>query len=339
MVESKSTVNNLNSLKKILICDRFAFEAMIHLKKNSAFEIIQASTSELQLAHIADADGILIRSKLKIDAAFLNHAKKLKVIVTCTSGFDHINLSEAQKRNITVMFTPEANQIAAAEHTWALILASARFIPQAHKELKAKNWNRDSFLGFELHGKMLGVVGLGRIGARVAKIANAFGMKVFAFDPYCDDAAFAESNAERCSYDELLKQVDVVSFHVPGTKETKHMLNRLSFEMLNPSAVVINTSRGSVVHEDDLAEALQSGKIKSAALDVFEKEPLDKNSKLLKCSNIIFTPHLGAYTEEAFLKASMQGALQIENYFMSHKIENALPLVNSWGSLSFQEGI
>ena len=325
--------------KKILICDRFAFEASVYLKKNSTFDIVMAQTSDLQLAHIADADGILIRSKLKIDSAFLNLAKKLKVIVTCTSGFDHIDLLETEKRNIKVMFTPEANQIAAAELTWALLLAAARHIPQAHKDLKAKNWIRDPYLGFELHGKTLGLVGLGRIGTRVSKIANAFGMKVFAFDPYCADSAFVDATAERCSYDELLKQVDVISFHVPGTKETKHMLNRISYEMMNPNTVVINTSRGSVIHEDDLADALLEGKIKSAALDVFEKEPLDKNSKLFKCSNIIFTPHLGAFTEEAFYKASLQGALQIENYFIYEKIENALPLVNSWGSLSFQEGI
>lgn len=332
-------INMSLTKKKILICDRFAFEASIYLKKNSAFEVVMAQTQELQQTHITDADGILIRSKLKIDSAILNQAKKLKVIVTCTSGFDHIDLLETEKRNIQVMFTPEANQIAAAELTWALLLASARHVPQAYKDLKTKNWTRDPYSGFELHEKMIGIVGLGRIGMRVSKIANAFGMKVFAFDPYCDDSAFTDANAERCSYDELLKQVDVISFHVPGTKETKHMLNRISFEMMNPNAVVINTSRGSVIHEDDLADALLEGKIKAAALDVFEKEPLDKNSKLFKCSNIILTPHLGAFTDEAFYKASMQGALQIENYFTTQKIENALPLVNSWGSLSFQEGI
>ncbi len=331
-------MNSTLMLKKILICDRFSIEALIQLKKNSDFQIISAQTKELLESNIAAADGIIIRSGLKVDSTLLNQAPELKVIVTCTSGFDHIDLIETKKRNITVMFTPDANQISAAEHTWALLLACARKISQADQKMKAKNWNREAFLGFELHDKILGIVGLGRIGMRVAKIAQAFNMRVLAFDPYCNDSNFTDANAERASFEELLKQVDVVSFHVPGTKETKNMLNRIQFEIMNPNAVVINTSRGSVIHEDDLADALIDKKIKAAALDVFEKEPLDKNSKLFKCQNVILTPHLGAYTEEAFNKASLQGASQIENYFMSQKIQNALPLVNDWGSMSFQEG-
>lgn len=326
------------SQKKILICDRFAVEANIQLKKNSAFEVVLAQTPELLAAHIADAHGIIIRSKQKVDFGFLAAAKQLEVIITCTSGFDHIDLAETTKKNICVMFTPEANQIAAAEMTWALLLACVRHVPQAYHDLKLKNWNRDPYAGTELHGKIFGVVGLGRIGSRVAKIATAFGMQVLAFDPYCDDINFETTQAQRCSYDELLKQADVVSFHVPNTKETKHMLNRIQIEMLSPTAIIINTSRGSVIHEDDLAEALLSKKIKAAGLDVFDKEPIARTAKLLKCSNVILTPHLGAFTEEAFYKASLQGALQIENFFMNKKIENSLPLVNQWGSLSFQEG-
>ncbi len=326
------------SQKKILICDRFATEAHIQLKKNSAFDVVLAQTSELLATHISDAHGIIIRSKQKIDSHFLAAAKNLEVIVTCTSGFDHIDLEATKNKDICVMFTPEANQVAAAEMTWALLLACVRHVPQAHQQLKTKTWTREPYVGTELFGNVLGVVGLGRIGSRVARIAKAFGMQVLAFDPYCDDAQFATTQAQRCSYDELLKQADIVSFHVPKTKETKHMLNRIQIEMLTPTAVIINTSRGSVVHEDDLAEALLNKKIKAAGLDVFDKEPLDRNSKLLKCSNVILTPHLGAFTEEAFYKASLQGALQIENFFMKKQIENALPLVNQWGSLSFQEG-
>ena len=328
----------MTSVKKILICDRFAQEAHIKLKTNKSFEVLLTQTSEHLQPELPTAHGLLIRSKLKVDASFLAAAKNLEVIVTCTSGFDHIDLTETKKRNITVMFTPEANQISAAELTWALILSCARHVPQAHKEMKAKNWARDNFAGSELSGKTMGIVGLGRIGSRVAKMATAFGMQVLAFDPYCEDSAFTDTLAERASYDELLKQADVISFHVPNTKETKHMLNRIQIEMISPTAIIINTSRGSVIHEDDLAEALLESKIKAAGLDVFEREPLDRNSKLLKCNNVILTPHLGAFTEEAFYKASLQGALQIENYFMYQKSENTLPLVNQWGSLSFQEG-
>ncbi|OFZ31278.1 MAG: hypothetical protein A2622_01405 [Bdellovibrionales bacterium RIFCSPHIGHO2_01_FULL_40_29] len=325
-------------IKKVLICDRFAMEATVHLRKIPDLQIVLAQTPEHLSSELATAQGLLIRSKQKINAAFLNEAPKLEVIVTCTSGFDHIDLTETKKRNIAVMFTPEANQISAAELTWGLLLACARHIPQAHKDLKSRTWNREPYLGFELAGKTLGIVGLGRIGTRVAAMGKAFGMTLLAFDPYCDDSAFSISGAERCSYDELLKQSDAITFHVPGTKETTHMLNRIHFEMLSPTAVIVNTSRGAVIHEDDLADALFENKIKAAALDVFGREPLDKNSKLFKCSNAILTPHLGAYTEEAFFKASMQGALQIENFFKSKKLENSLPLINQWGSLSFQEG-
>ena len=324
--------------KKILICDRFAVEAHVVLKKNLAFDVVLAQSPDLLSQHITDANGILIRSKQKIDASFLAKAHKLEVIVTCTSGFDHIDLVETKKRNIKVMFTPEANQVSAAELTWSLLLACVRNVPQAHQELKTKTWNREPYLGTELSGKIIGIVGLGRIGCRVAIMAKAFGMQVLAFDPYCDDSNFETSSAERCSYDELLKQADVISFHVPSTKETKHMLNRIQFDMISPTAVIINTSRGSAIHEDDLAEALRNKKIKAVGLDVFEKEPIDRTSKLLKLPNVIMTPHLGAYTEEAFYKASLQGVLQIENYFIKNQTENELPLVNQWGSLSFQEG-
>lgn len=324
--------------KKVLICDRFSMEALIHLKMNSNLELISVlSTTHLQ-QEIPTAHGLLIRSQQKIDAPLLLTAKCLEVIVTCTSGYDHIDLIETKKRNICVMYTPEANQISACEHTWALLLSCTRHVVNAHREVKAGKWQRSPYLGSELSGKILGVVGLGRIGSRVAKIANAFGMTVMAFDPYQDDSTFTEAQAARVSYDELLKQCDVLTFHVPATKETKYMLNRNHYDLLSPHVIVVNTSRGSVIHEDDLADALLSGKIKSAGLDVFEKEPLGHESKLMKCSNITFTPHLGAFTEEAFQKASLQGALQIENYFKLNTVQNSLPLINLWGSLSFQEG-
>ena len=161
--------------KKVLICDRFAVEAHVVLKKNLAFDVVLAQSPDLLSQHITDANGILIRSKQKIDASFLAKAHKLEVIVTCTSGFDHIDLVETKKRNIKVMFTPEANQVSAAELTWSLLLACVRNVPQAHQELKTKTWNREPYLGTELSGKIIGIVGLGRIGCRVAIMAKAFG--------------------------------------------------------------------------------------------------------------------------------------------------------------------
>lgn len=320
------------SQKNILICERFAHEAQIKLSQNKNFNVQPYSEEKL-----ATANALIIRSKFLITPELLEKAKNLELIVTCTSGFDHINLTETKNRNICVMFTPDANARAAAELTWSLLMASARHIIAADKAIKSGHWSREPYLGQELVHKTMGVVGLGRIGSLVAKYANAFGMNVLAFDPYADDTAFAKAQAARVSYEEILKQSDFLSFHVPATKETKNMFNKSHYEYVHPDLTLINTSRGQAVNEDDLIKALQEKKIKFAALDVFSKEPLTKESKLLKCPNIILTPHIGAYTEEAFLKASLEGSLRVTEFFEYNKTQNTLPLINDWGSLSFAE--
>lgn len=319
-------------MKNILICERFAYEAQISLSQNKNFAVSQYSSDKLETAN-----ALIIRSKFEINAERLEKAKNLEVIVTCTSGFEHIDLEATQKRNITVMFTPDANAVAAAEHTWALLMASTRHIVAASRELKTGHWNREPHCGFELNNKTIGIVGLGRIGSRVAKFANAFGMEVLAFDPYVEPAAFENCKALRASYEEVLKQADILTFHVPATKETKNMFNRSHIEIVQPNLTLINTSRGQVIHEDDLVLALNENKIKYACLDVFAKEPLTKDSKLLKTKNVLLTPHLGAYTTEAFLKASLEGSRRIQEFFESNITQNTLPLKNDWGSLSFAE--
>ncbi len=319
-------------MKKIIICERFALEAVIELKKNKNFAV-EYFKPEL----LSTADALIIRSKFKIDRELLEKTKNLKLIITCTSGFDHIDLKTTEEKKITVMYTPDANIIAAAEHTWALLMACTRQIVSAHKEMKSASWKREPFLGFELENKNLGIVGLGRIGQKVAQFANAFSMKVLAYDPYQTEDVFQKSKALRCSYDEILKKSDILSFHVPATFETQNMFSRSQYEYVDPELILINTSRGSVINEDDLAEALQNKQIKAAALDVFANEPLKKDSKLMKSPNIILTPHLGAFTEEAFLKASMKAAKLVENYFTKNQTENTLPLKNEWGTLSFKE--
>ena len=318
--------------KNILIGERFALEALVELKKNKNFKIDNYSEEKA-----ATADALIIRSKFKIDNSLLDKTPTLKLIVTCTSGFDHIDLTETQKRNITVMFTPDANAVSAAELTWSLLMAANRKICAAYKETKAGQWNREPFLTHELAHKTLGIVGLGRIGSLVAAFGKAFSMQVLAFDPYQDETVFTQTGAQRVSYEEVLKQSDFLTFHVPATFETKNMFGRSQIEYVNPETVLINTSRGSVIVEDDLAQALQDKKIKFAALDVFNKEPLTRESKLLKCQNVILTPHLGAYTEEAFLKASLEAAARVTDFFENNKTKNTLPLVNDWGSLSFAE--
>lgn len=318
--------------KNILICERFALEALVELKNNKNFNVETYSEEKL-----ATANALIIRSKFKIDEDLLKKSPELKLIVTCTSGFDHIDLKATQKNNVCVMFTPEANVTSAAEMTWTLLMAANRQVAAAYKDVKAGNWNRDQFLSNELAHKTLGIVGLGRIGSKVAQIAGVFGMNVIAFDPYCDASNFEKVNARRVSYEEILKGSDFLSYHVPATFETKNMLSRSQYEYTSPEMILINTSRGSVINEDDLAEALQEKKIRFAALDVFAKEPLTRESRLLKCTNIILTPHLGAFTEEAFLKASFEASKRVTEFFENNKTQNTLPLINDWGTLSFAE--
>jgi D-3-phosphoglycerate dehydrogenase / 2-oxoglutarate reductase len=322
----------VNTKKNILICDRFSIEAEIQLKTTPEFNVQKYSEELLPTAH-----ALVIRSKFKVTPEILNQCPELQAIVTCTSGYDHIDLAETKKRNITVMYTPDANAISAAELTWALILNARKKVLAAHKDVKAGQWNRDLFLSNELAGYTLGVVGLGRIGSRVAKIANAFEMKVLAFDPYQTEDNFIKAGATRSSYEEVLKQADILTFHVPQTFETKNMFGRSQVEYISPELILVNASRGQVVNEDDVVEALNNNNLSFAAFDVFAKEPLSRESKLMKCQKVLLTPHLGAYTEEAFLKASLEGAKRLTDLFLNQKTLNTLPLQNDWGSLSFSE--
>lgn len=316
----------------ILIAERFALEALVELRRHP--ELRPEPYSD-KLA--PEAEALLIRSKFRIDAVALDKCPRLRLVVTCTSGFDHIDLNETEKRGITVMFTPEANAVSAAELTWSLLMAANRRVGTAHREIQAGRWERESFLSHELAGKTLGIAGLGRIGTRVAGFAHAFGMNVLAYDPYQPEDVFTRAGARRVSYEEVLKGADFLTFHVPATFETRHMFGRPQIEYVHPELVLINTSRGSVIAEEDLAQALLDGKIKFAALDVFAKEPLPRDSKLLKCRNVLLTPHLGAYTEEAFRKASLEGARRVIDFFENNTTQNTLPLKNDWGSLSFAE--
>ncbi len=311
---------------KVFIAEKFAVHARAILQAHPNIELTE---------NLSEAEALIIRSRTKIDANFLDQAALLKVIVTSTSGFDHIDLDETQKRKITVMYTPDANAISAAEHTWSLLLSLLRFVPSADRSMRGGAWTRELFNGFELAGKTLGIIGLGRIGTRVAMIAKGFSMTVVAFDPYQEDDVFKKLDLGRSSYEEVLKSSDILTFHVPMTKETRNMFNQSHAEYISPKTVLVNTSRGGVVNELDLVTMLVQNKLAAAALDVFEKEPLARDSKLFKAPRLIMTPHLGALTTDAFEKSSMEAAHLIINFFLGNAVRNTLPLVNNWGTLSF----
>lgn len=317
--------------KKILITDRFAQDSFLYLQQHSQFEVVRADNPQhLPLEHLVSAHALIIRSRTKINEELLKKAQQLQLIITCTIGFDHIDLDATQKWGVTVMHTPSANVDSAAQLTWGLVLSCVNNIQQGHKMVKAGDWNRDAITGIELSGRNYGIVGLGRIGTRVAEIAQAFGMNVVAFDPYQEDSVFEKLKIPRLSYEEVLKTADVVSFHVPKTLETEHMLNRSHFEYLHRGIVLINTSRGSVINENDLCEALGKGWLRAVGLDVFEKEPLQRNSNLLTYNNVTLTPHIGANTEDAFFKASQVAANKLMAFFVDGSTSDTLPPRAPW---------
>lgn len=324
--------------KKILITDRFGQDSFLYLSQNSDFEVIRSdSPQHLPLEHLVSAHALIIRSRTKIDEALLQKARQLQLVITCTSGFDHIDLNATEKWGITVMHTPTANIQSAAQLTWGLVLACVNNLLPAHKMIKAGEWQRDSITGIELSGRTYGIVGLGRIGSRVADFAQAFGMNVVAYDPYAPDENFERLNIPRLSYEEVLKSADVLSFHAPKTLETEHMLNRSHFEYIHRGIVLINTSRGSVINENDLCEALGKGWLRSVGLDVFEKEPLPRTSNLLTYPNVILTPHIGANTEDAFFKASQIAANKLMAFFIDGSTSDTLPPRAPWyGAAPFQ---
>lgn len=317
--------------KNIIVTDRFAQDSFLFLQQQEEFQIFRSEKPhQVDDELLSKAHALIIRSKTQINEKLLDRAKNLQVIITCTSGFDHIDLDATEKWGITVMNTPTANIESAAQLTWGLVLSCVNSIPQAHRMMKSGEWNRDAILGIELNGRTYGVIGLGRIGRRVAQHAQAFGMNVIAYDPYQDDEVFAELGIERHSYEEVLKTADILSFHVPKTEETDHMLNRSHFEYLHRGIVLINTSRGSVIQENDLCEALEKGWLRAVGLDVFEKEPLPRSSNLLSFPNVILTPHIGANTEDAFFKASQIAAAKLMGFFSEGATSDTLPPKTPW---------
>jgi D-3-phosphoglycerate dehydrogenase len=315
---------------QVLITDRFDLDAHTSLMNDASLSVKKSDSTTPSASELADVQGLLIRSRTKITEDLLANTPQLKVIITATSGFDHIDLEATLRRKIKVMFTPEANAQSAAELTWALAIAGARKVVPGHQSIKAGEWKRHLLTGRELRGRTYGIVGLGRIGTRVARMAHAFGMTVLAFDPYKDEEHFAKERAQRVSLIELFMQADILSVHVPATRETEHMIWRMHFENANDDLFFINTSRGSVVEEKVLIEALDQELISGCALDVFETEPLPRQSGLIGRANVILTPHIGAATTDAFKAGSHDAAEKIRAFVKNGSVSDPLPPQETW---------
>jgi D-3-phosphoglycerate dehydrogenase / 2-oxoglutarate reductase len=263
------------------------------------YEAPSKITRDEVLAIIENADGLIIRSATKANAELLERATNLKVIVRAGVGVDNVDLAKATELGIAVMNTPAGNTVATAEQTLALMLALARHTPKAHISMLEGQWERKAFMGTELRGKTLGIIGLGRIGQAVAKRALAFEMAVVAYDPYLPAKVAQTLGVELLPLDEVLAQADYLTLHTVVTPETEHLINAQNIAKMKDGVRIINAARGTLVNENDLAEAIKSGKVTGAALDVFTEEPPKPGNPLIGLPQVIHTPHLGASTLEA----------------------------------------
>mgnify|MGYP003321935582 FL=1 len=288
---------------KILICDSLNEKVLKELQAiGDCIDISSSPTKNEDLdENIEDAEIVVIRSGTTLDKAIIEKGKSLKIIARCGVGVDNIDVDYAKSQNIFVTNSPSANLISVVELTVALIISAARKINLSDKHLKEGKWNRKEFVGIELSGKQLGIIGFGKAGKLVSERMKAFGMSIAFYDPYIKDWNGSEKNLE---LDELLTSSDIVSIHVIKTKETENLISKEKLDLLKENAILINTSRGGVLDEDYLIELLKSKKIFGAGLDVYSEEP-PKNIDTFSDLNLISTPHIGASTSEAQLKAGL----------------------------------
>ncbi len=298
---------------KVLVTDKIDAEGLEILKGSSEVDY-KAGISAAELKTIIkDYDALLVRSQTQVTKEILEHAHKLKIIGRAGVGVDNIDLDAATEKGVIVVNSPEGNTIAAAEHTTTLMMALCRHITIADISCKANKWERSKFLGTELCGQTLGIVGLGKIGQRVGKVANALGMKVLAYDPFISAERAEDLGFKKVELEYLFANSDFITLHVPKTKETLNMINKNSIAKMKDGVRIVNCARGGLVNEQDLADALQSGKVAGAAFDVFETEPCT-DSPLHKCGDkVILTPHLGASTTQAQLNVAIDVAEQIRD--------------------------
>lgn len=295
---------------KILVTDGLAAAGLERLQAEATVVSTPGGDAKTLHAAIADVDAVIVRSQTRIDRAAIAAASRLRVIARAGVGVDNIDLDTATRRGILVLTTPESSTVSAAEHTMAMLLASARDLPAAHAATVQGSWERERFLGTELYGKTMGIIGLGKIGSEVARRASAFGMRVIGFDPYVSADRAAKVGVELLSMDAVLERSDFLTLHVPLSARTRHLLGRVQFAQMRPGVRIVNCARGGLIDEVALLAALEDGRVARAALDVFEQEP-PRGSPLLRHPRVVVTPHLGASTEEAQRGIGIEVAEQV----------------------------
>jgi len=310
---------------KVLICDPIS-EDGAQILRRAADVTIQTGLKEDELIAIApEYDAFMVRSQTKITRAVIEAATKLQIVGRAGVGVDNIDVAAATERGVIVVNSPGGNTVAVAELTLAMMLNLVRRIMPAHASMMNGEWKRSSFMGHQLWGKTLGVVGVGRIGVEVIRRAQSFDMKVLGYDPFLTTARATQLGIEAVSVEEVLKRADFVTIHTPLTKETKNLIDVEAIATMRDGAVIVNCSRGGIVDEAALYEALKSGKLGGAGLDVFQTEP-PTDSPLRKLDNVVLTPHLGASTEEAQVEVALDVATQIVEVLQGRPPQSAVNL-------------
>ncbi|MBB5022433.1 phosphoglycerate dehydrogenase [Desulfurispira natronophila] len=311
----------------VLVSDDISEKGIDLLRQDPTMAVdVKTKLSREELyAIIGDYDALITRSMTTVDQDLLDHTSgRLRVVGRAGVGLDNVDVEAASKMGIVVLNTPTGNTLAATEHTMAMLLAACRMIPKAHSTLVGGKWDRKSFMGFELYRRKLGIIGLGRIGSQVARRAKGFEMEIYAYDPYILREK-AESLGVKLlpSLDELLETVDIITLHTPRTPETLGMIGTRELNLLPDGAIVVNVARGGLIVEEELHSALQSGKLRAAAVDVFDVEPAVDN-KLLELDNIVVTPHLGANTDASQINVAVMVAQQVMNVLKGEDYEGAV---------------
>jgi D-3-phosphoglycerate dehydrogenase len=310
---------------RILVCDALE-SAGIEILRGAGLNVDERpDLSAEELPHvISEYEALIVRSKTRVTPAVIEAAARLKVVGRAGTGVDNIDVPAATRRGIVVMNAAAGNTITTAEHTWAMLMALARQIPQAVQSTKSGKWEKSRFIGSELMGKTLGIVGLGRIGSAVAERAGAFAMSVIAYDPYFTEEAARELEIELVELSDLFSRSDFITIHTPLTDETRNIVDAAALERMKTGVRLINCARGGLINEAALFDAVRTGKVAGAALDVFEKEPISPDNPLLALDQVITTPHLGASTAEAQIGVATIIAEQIRDYLKHGTVRGAV---------------
>ncbi|MBN1809086.1 MAG: phosphoglycerate dehydrogenase [Planctomycetes bacterium] len=324
-------------MAKVLVLDKLDETGVDIMRKGGIDVTVMGSPSEDELLKIISTfDGLVIRSATTVTPSLMAAASILKVVGRAGVGVDNIDVPEASRRGIIVMNTPLGNIESAAEHAVALMFAAARNVSRADAAMKSGRWDKKKFTGMELAGKTLGVIGLGKVGQIVCRPLRALDMQIIAFDPYLPEEKAGDLGVRKVDLDTLLAQSDFITIHTPLTDATRNLINADALNKMKKTAVLVNCARGGVVDENALCDALKSGVIKAAAVDVFASEPLEEDSPLRHLDNVVLTPHLGASTEEAQVRVAEQIAEQFVDYFTNGKIRNAVNISASLSSPDMQ---